>query len=497
MARTTLPLEFENLFQLEEGPELPAGQQDFAEQARKLAGADTAAVRYRFIARQEPSEPSPPMARILRGGGGRGGATRLKLYLSLLWLARNRSLDRPVFAFPAQQLAILLGLPHPDDAGARRVQEALRWLAREKFVALDRRPGDVTRVHLLDDAGSGEPYRPAGALTPRARRRSQQERERHFYVQLDARFWTKGWVNELSGAAIAMYLACLYEQRGQSEERIWVSPRMGRERYNLSDEVHRQALNVFRMKLLGAQVHSVKSGTRTLKDAMSEALRDWVTNVRSTYYLIGSTAGPHPYPMMVRDFQKVIGQEARRQILKMEGRLPDALVACVNGGSNAIGLFYPFLKDRKVRMIGVEAAGDGVNTKRHAATMEKGKPGILHGSRSYVLQDADGQIAETHSISAGLDYPGVGPEHAWLKDTKRAQYVSATDTQALEAFQALTQTEGILPALESSHAVYQAMRMAPRMSKSSILLVNLSGRGDKDVNTVLTRLGMDPGGKKP
>ncbi|SRR5579871_574235 len=263
------------------------------------------------------------------------------------------------------------------------------------------------------------------------------------------------------------------------------------------EDVRRQALNVFRMKLLGAQVHAVSSGTKTLKDAMSEAIRDWVTNVRTTYYLIGSTAGPHPYPMIVRDFQKVIGEEARRQIQKKAGRLPDALVACVNGGSNAIGLFYPFIKDKKVRMVGVEAAGDGVKTKRHAATMEKGKPGVLHGSYSYVLQDLDGQIAETHSISAGLDYPGVGPEHAWLRDTGRADYVSVTDKQALEAFQALARQEGILPALESSHAVYQAMKIAPRMSKNSILIVNLSGRGDKDVNTVLERLGSKLQGGRP
>ncbi len=259
--------------------------------------------------------------------------------------------------------------------------------------------------------------------------------------------------------------------------------------YMGEEDVRRQALNVFRMKLLGAQVHAVTSGTRTLKDAMSEAIRDWVTNVRNTYYLIGSTAGPHPYPMIVRDFQRVIGEEARRQILKAEGRLPDLLIACVNGGSNAIGLFYPFIQDRKVKMVGVEAAGDGVKTKRHAATMEKGKPGVLHGSYSYVLQSLEGQIAETHSISAGLDYPGVGPEHAWLKDTGRAKYVSVTDAQALEAFQALARHEGILPALESSHAVYQAMRMAPKMPKSSSIIVNLSGRGDKDVNTVLERLG--------
>jgi tryptophan synthase beta chain len=267
--------------------------------------------------------------------------------------------------------------------------------------------------------------------------------------------------------------------------------------YMGEEDVRRQALNVFRMKLLGAQVHAVSSGTRTLKDAMSEAIRDWVTNVRTTYYLIGSTAGPHPYPMIVRDFQRVIGEEARRQVLKIEGRLPDLLVACVNGGSNAIGLFYPFLKDKKVKIVGVEAAGDGVKTRRHAATMEKGKPGVLHGSYSYVLQSPEGQIAQTHSISAGLDYPGVGPEHAWLKDTGRARYVSVTDKQALEAFQSLARHEGILPALESAHAVYQAMRVAPKMPKNSILIVNLSGRGDKDVNTVLEKLGSNlKGGKK-
>ncbi len=267
--------------------------------------------------------------------------------------------------------------------------------------------------------------------------------------------------------------------------------------YMGEEDVHRQALNVFRMRLLGAKVHSVTSGTRTLKDAMSEAIRDWVTNVRTTYYLIGSTAGPHPYPMLVRDFQRVVGDEAKRQIREAEGRLPDALVACVNGGSNAIGLFYPFLRDRNVKMVGVEAAGDGVETKRTAATMAKGKPGILHGSYSYVLQSPEGQIAETHSISAGLDYPGVGPEHAWLKDTGRAQYVSATDRQALKAFQTLAATEGILPALESAHAVFHAMRMAPRMSRKSIIVVNLSGRGDKDVNTVLAKLGMELKGSKP
>lgn len=266
--------------------------------------------------------------------------------------------------------------------------------------------------------------------------------------------------------------------------------------YMGEEDVRRQSLNVFRMKLLGAQVHSVTSGTRTLKDAMSEAIRDWVTNVRTTYYLIGSAAGPHPYPMMVRDFQRIIGDEARRQILKAEGRLPDLITACVNGGSNAIGIFYPFLKDRKVKLVGVEAAGDGINTRRTAATMAKGKPGILHGSRSYVLQTKEGQIADTHSISAGLDYPGVGPEHAQLKDTGRASYVAVTDSQALEAFQLLAKTEGILGALESCHAVYEGVRLARQMPKRSILIVNLSGRGDKDVNTVLERLGNSIGSKK-
>jgi len=255
------------------------------------------------------------------------------------------------------------------------------------------------------------------------------------------------------------------------------------------EDMRRQALNVFRMRLLGAQVHSVTSGTRTLKDAMSEALRDWVTNIRNTYYLIGSAAGPHPYPVMVRDFQRVIGDEARRQILKAEGRLPDLVTACVNGGSNAIGIFYPFLNDRKVALLGAEAAGDGVSTGRTAATMAKGTPGVLHGSRSYVLQTSDGQILETHSISAGLDYPGVGPEHAWLRDTGRAKYTAVTDTQALEAFTKLARLEGILAALESSHAVYAGMVQAKRMSRRSVVIINVSGRGDKDVNTIIEKMG--------
>jgi tryptophan synthase beta chain len=251
---------------------------------------------------------------------------------------------------------------------------------------------------------------------------------------------------------------------------------MGRE------DVRRQSLNVFRMKLLGAQVRVVKSGSETLKDAMNEALRDWVTYVRTTYYLIGSVAGPHPYPMMVRDFQSVIGKEARRQILKAEGRLPDYLVACVGGGSNSIGLFYPFVKDRKVAMIGVEAAGRGLGTGEHAASVLGGEIGVLHGSKSYVLQDSAGQIRETHSIAAGLDYPGVGPELSYLRDRGRAQFAAATDSEAIAAMKYLAEVEGIIPALESAHAIAVVMRLAPRLPRQRTIIVNLSGRGDKDMN---------------
>ena len=253
-------------------------------------------------------------------------------------------------------------------------------------------------------------------------------------------------------------------------------------------DIRRQALNVFRMKLLGATVNPVSAGTATLKDAMNEALRDWVTNIRTTFYVIGTVAGPHPYPMMVRDFQSVIGTEAKQQHKKVEGRLPDALVACVGGGSNAMGLFYPFLKDTGVRLIGVEAAGHGIETGAHAAPLCAGKPGILHGQRSYLLQDEHGQVANAHSISAGLDYPGVGPEHAWLKDTGRAEYVSVTDDEALEAFQRLTREEGIMPALESSHAIAHTLKLAPTMSKDQTIVVCLSGRGDKDIHTVADAL---------
>jgi tryptophan synthase beta chain len=249
-------------------------------------------------------------------------------------------------------------------------------------------------------------------------------------------------------------------------------------------DVERQALNVFRMKLLGARVIPVESGSKTLKDAVNEALRDWVTNVRTTYYLLGSVMGPHPYPMMVRDFHRVIGEEARVQARRATGRLPDLLVACVGGGSNAIGLFWPFIQDRRVRIVGVEPGGHGIKSGKHGASLGSGAVGVLHGSMSYVLQNDDGQVAEAHSISAGLDYPGVGPEHSYYKDTGRFEYVSVTDDEALEGFQALTRLEGIMPALESAHAVAHAMRAAARMKKTQTVLVGLSGRGDKDVHTV-------------
>lgn len=271
-----------------------------------------------------------------------------------------------------------------------------------------------------------------------------------------------------------------------------VAARMGLECVVYMGEVDmaRQEANVYRMRLLGAQVVPVTSGSRTLKDALNEAMRDWVTNVDNTFYIIGTVAGPHPYPAMVRDFQAIIGREAKEQILAQAGRLPDALVACVGGGSNAIGLFHPFLGDTEVALYGVEAAGEGLATGHHAAPLCAGRPGVLHGNRTYLMEDDDGQIMETHSISAGLDYPGVGPEHAWLKDSGRATYVAATDGEALTAFHSLTRTEGIIPALESSHALAYAMKLAPRMDNSGLIIVNLSGRGDKDMHTVAAREGI-------
>ena len=261
--------------------------------------------------------------------------------------------------------------------------------------------------------------------------------------------------------------------------------------YMGAEDIKRQALNVYRMKLLGAEVVPVESGSATLKDALNEAMRDWVTNVDDTFYIIGTVAGPHPYPAMVRDFQAIIGREAREQIQQQAGRLPDALVACVGGGSNAIGLFYPFLNDTDVKIFGVEAAGDGLETGNHAAPLCAGQPGVLHGNRTYLMEDPNGQIIETHSVSAGLDYPGVGPEHAWLKDVGRANYVAVNDNEALQAFHDLTRIEGILPALESSHALAYVTKLAPTMNKDEIIVVNLSGRGDKDIHTVAAREGIE------
>ena len=255
-------------------------------------------------------------------------------------------------------------------------------------------------------------------------------------------------------------------------------------------DVARQEAHVYRRKLLGAEVRAVSSGSKTLKDALNEAMRDWVSNVDNTFYIIGTVAGPHPYPAMVRDFQAVIGRESRAQMMQMTGRLPDKLVACVGGGSNAIGLFHPFIDDAEVGIVGVEAAGSGLDSGMHAAPLCAGKPGVLHGNRTYLMEDTNGQIIETHSISAGLDYPGVGPEHAWLKDTGRAEYVAVTDSEALDAFHRLTRTEGIIPALETSHAIAQVIKMAPTMSKDQSILVNLSGRGDKDMHTVAAKEGL-------
>ncbi len=265
-----------------------------------------------------------------------------------------------------------------------------------------------------------------------------------------------------------------------------VAARMGLECfvYMGTEDIKRQAANVFRMKMLGATVVGVDSGSCTLKDAMNEALRDWATNVDNTYYIIGTVAGPHPYPMLVRDFQSIIGREVKKQSMEQLGRMPDSLIACVGGGSNAIGLFYPFIDDKEVRMIGVEAGGEGIETGRHAAPLTAGRPGVLHGNRTYLMNDEDGQIIETHSVSAGLDYPGVGPEHSWLKDLGRAEYTAVTDSEALEAFRILTRSEGIIPALETAHAVAGAIKLAPTLPSDHIMVINLSGRGDKDLHTV-------------
>lgn len=262
--------------------------------------------------------------------------------------------------------------------------------------------------------------------------------------------------------------------------------------YMGEEDMHRQSLNVFRMKLMGAEVRAVSGGSKTLKDAINEAVRDWVTNSRDSYYLLGSVVGPHPYPMMVRDFQSVIGKETRQQILEKLARLPDCIIACVGGGSNAIGIFFPFLNDKDVRLIGVEAAGRGLDTDKHAASLIAGRVGVLHGAKSYILQDSNGQIRETHSISAGLDYPGVGPEHSYLKDTGRVSYVAVSDEEALDGFQLLCRTEGITPALEPAHAIFYTARMAASLDKEQIIVVNLSGRGDKDMDIVVQALEVNP-----
>jgi tryptophan synthase beta chain len=263
--------------------------------------------------------------------------------------------------------------------------------------------------------------------------------------------------------------------------------------YMGAEDVKRQAQNVYRMKLLGATVVPVESGSKTLKDALNEAMRDWVTNIENTFYIIGTVAGPHPYPMMVRDFQSVIGEECRVQMPQMTGRQPDYVVACIGGGSNAMGIFYPYIDEAGVKLVGVEAAGEGLDSGKHSASLTAGFPGVLHGNRTYLLQDANGQIIETHSVSAGLDYPGVGPEHAWLKDIERAQYVSITDEEALQAFHDCCRIEGIIPALESSHAIAYAAKLAPTLPSDQIILVNLSGRGDKDMHTVAQRAGLNFG----
>ena len=264
--------------------------------------------------------------------------------------------------------------------------------------------------------------------------------------------------------------------------------------YMGEEDVRRQALNVFRMRLLGATVIPVSSGSRTLKDAINEAMRDWVTNVENTHYIFGTVAGPHPFPVMVRDFQSVIGRETKRQIVEKEGRLPDYILACVGGGSNSMGIFYPFVEDESVKLVGVEAGGDGIDTGRHASTLSAGSPGVLHGASSYLIQDVDGQVIETHSVSAGLDYPGVGPEHSYLKDAGRAEYVSITDAEALDAFEWLARMEGLIPALESAHAVAYAKKLVPTLERDQVVVINLSGRGDKDVETVSRMMGQEVAG---
>lgn len=382
--------------------------------------------------------------------------------------------------------------------GGRFVAETLMAPIEELTAAYEQALADPAFLHRLDEELRQYVGRPSPLY--HAERWSKQLGGAQIYLKREDLNHTGAHkVNNTVGQALLaqrMGKTRVIAETGAGQHGVasaTVAARLGMECvvYMGSEDIQRQAINVFRMKLLGAEVVPVTSGSKTLKDALNEAMRDWVTNVDNTFYIIGTVAGPHPYPAMVRDFQAVIGREARQQVVAQAGRLPDALVACVGGGSNAIGLFYPFIGDEQVAMYGVEAAGNGLATGEHAAPLCAGKPGVLHGNRTYLMEDQDGQIIPTHSISAGLDYPGVGPEHAWLKDIGRASYVSITDQEALQAFHTLTRTEGIMPALESSHAIAYTTKLAPTMDKDQIIIVNLSGRGDKDIHTVAALEGIE------
>ncbi|MCU7811568.1 MAG: tryptophan synthase subunit beta [Candidatus Thiodiazotropha sp. (ex Notomyrtea botanica)] len=382
--------------------------------------------------------------------------------------------------------------------GGLFVSETLMEPLQELREAYERYMQDEDFLHELDEDLANYVGRPSPIY--HARRWSEQLGGAQIYLKREDLNHTGAHkVNNTIGQALLarrMGKTRIIAETGAGQHGVataTVAARLGLECvvYMGAVDIARQEANVYRMRLLGAEVRAVSSGSKTLKDALNEAMRDWVTNVDNTFYIIGTVAGPHPYPAMVRDFQAVIGREAREQMQRQTGRLPDALVACVGGGSNAIGLFYPFLDDQDVKIYGVEAAGNGVDTGLHAAPLCAGKPGVLHGNRTYLMEDTDGQIIETHSISAGLDYPGVGPEHAWLKDSGRANYVAVTDDEALAAFHDLTRIEGIIPALESSHALAYAKKLAPEMKRDQSILINLSGRGDKDMHTVAAREGIE------